>query len=89
MSGYVYFVIGLAIALSVSTYVCLDPFSMTYIIQVAASVTAVVGVATGSHRRRIKKWIQDKLGIDENAKKEVEEDVIEFTDGKEDCLEQP
>lgn len=89
MSGCFYFVMVLAVALSVSTYVCLDPFSMTYIIQVASSVAVVVGVATGGHRRRIKNWIQEKFSIDENAEKEVEEDVVEFTDENVNCLERP
>lgn len=32
----------------------------------------------GVYWRKAKKKVQDKLGIDENAKKEVEEDVVEI-----------
>ena len=51
---------------------------MTYAIQVVA-----VGAVAGILWRRAKRKIQSKMGIDENAKKEVEDDVIEFTDPQE------
>lgn len=52
-------VIYLVVALSISTYVCLDPFSMTYIVYIAV----VVGVAVKGPWRRVMKFIQDKLGF--------------------------
>lgn len=55
----------------------LDPSVMTYTIQVAAGVVVAVGAVVGIYWRKAKKKVQNKLGIDENAKKEVEEDVIE------------
>lgn len=55
----------------------LDPSVMTYAIQVVAGVIVAVGAVIGIYWRKAKKKVQDKLGIDENAKKEVEEDVIE------------
>lgn len=54
----------------------LDPSVMTYAIQVIAGVVVAVGATAGIMWRKAKKKMQDKLGIDENAKKEVEEDVI-------------
>ena len=54
---------------------------MTYTIQVVAGVVVAVGAVAGIYWRKAKKKVQDKLGIDENAKKSVEDDVIE-TDGE-------
>ena len=51
---------------------------MTYAIQVVAGVIVAVGAVVGIYWRRAKRKVQDKLGIDENAKKEVESDVIEI-----------
>lgn len=56
----------------------LDPSVMTYAIQVAAGVIVAVGAVVGIYWRKAKRKVQDKLGIDENAKKEVESDVIEI-----------
>jgi len=58
----------------------LDPSVMTYAIQVIAGVVVAVGAAAGIMWRKAKRKMQDKLGIDENAKKEIEEDVVEFKD---------
>ena len=58
----------------------LDPSVMTYTIQVVAGVVVAVGAVAGIMWRKAKRKIQSKMGIDENAKKEVEADVIEFTD---------
>lgn len=60
----------------------LDPSVMTYAIQVVAGVIVAVGAVIGIYWRKAKKKVQDKLGIDENAKKEVEEDVIETVEEK-------
>ncbi len=53
----------------------LDPSVMTYAIQVVAGVVVAIGATAGILWRRAKRKMQDKLGIDENAKKEVEEDI--------------
>ena len=58
----------------------LDPSVMTYAIQVVAGVVVAIGAVVGIYWRKAKKKVQDKLGIDENAKKEVEEDIVEFSD---------
>jgi len=55
----------------------LDPSVMTYTIQVVAGVVVAVGAVAGICWRKAKKKVQDKLGIDENAKKSVEDDVVE------------
>ena len=67
-------------SLNVAAYI--DPSVMTYVIQVVAGIVVAVGAVVGVYWRKAKKKVQDKLGIDVNAKKEVEEDIVEFTDGK-------
>ncbi len=73
--------IGLAACLAVmlmgTAHAYLDPSVMTYTIQVVAGVVVAVGAVAGIYWRKAKKKVQDKLGIDENAKKSVEDDVIE------------
>ena len=75
----VYFALCLSIALSTFASAYLDPSVMTYTVQVVAGVAVAAGAVVGVLWRRAKKKVQDKLGIDENAKKEVEEE-IDFDD---------
>ena len=56
----------------------LDPSVMTYTIQIVAGVVVAAGAVIGIWWRKAKKKVQDKLGIDENARKEVEDDIVEF-----------
>lgn len=58
----------------------LDPSVMTYAIQAVAGIVVAVGAVAGIYWRKAKRKLNDKLGIDENAKKEVEEDVVEITE---------
>lgn len=69
---------GLSLMLMTSAGAYLDPSVMTYAIQIAAGVVVAAGAVVGILWRRAKRKVQAKLGIDENAKKEVEADVIEF-----------
>lgn len=54
----------------------IDPSVMTYVIQAVAGVVVAVGAAVGIYFRRVKKKLNDTLGIDENQNKEVESDEI-------------
>lgn len=60
----------------------IDPSVMTYTIQIVAGVVVAAGAVAGVLWRKAKKKVQDKLGIDENANKEVEEDIVEFEEEK-------
>lgn len=60
----------------------LDPSVMTYAIQAIAGIVVAVGAVVGIYWRKAKKKLNDKLGIDENAKKEVEDDIVEIVDEK-------
>lgn len=71
---------GMLMALSINASAYLDPSVMTYTIQVVAGVIVAVGAVIGVYWRKAKKKVQDKMGIDENARKEIEEDVVEIED---------
>lgn len=71
---------GLTNALSINVAAYLDPSVMTYTIQVVAGVVVAAGAVVGIYWRKAKKKVQDKLGMDENAKKQMEEDVVELTE---------
>lgn len=80
--GYVFALT--AIMMSGAAYAYLDPSVMTYAIQAVAGVLIAVGAVVGIYWRRAKNKINEKLHIDENAKKEVEDDVIELDNSDED-----
>ena len=77
---FLFAVPGICVVLSTPAFAYLDPSVMTYTIQIIAGVVVAVGAVAGILWRRAKKKVQNKLGIDENAKKEVEEDVVEYDD---------
>ena len=74
---------SLMAAMTVTASAYLDPSVMTYTIQVVAGVVVAVGAVVGVYWRKAKKKVQDSLGMDENAKKTVEEDVIELENSEE------
>lgn len=72
---HLYFILCMILMFTVPVCAYIDPSVMTYTIQVVAGVAVAVGAVVGVLWRRAKKKVQDKLGIDENAKKEVEDDI--------------
>lgn len=72
------FVLGLLLTFSTTAFAYIDPSVMTYSIQIVAGVVVAVGAVIGIYWRKAKKKVQDKLGIDENTHKEVEDEVIEI-----------
>lgn len=76
LSVYVTFAFCFMISLAVSANAYVDPSVLTYVIQAVAGIVIAVSAAVGIYWRKAKKKLNDKLGIDENAKKEVEEDVV-------------
>jgi len=78
----IYSFICIVVLLTIPAYGYLDPSVMTYAVQAVAGVIVAVGAVIGVYWRKAKRKVQDKMGIDENAKKEVEEDVVEFKDGE-------
>ena len=74
---------GMMLALSINACAYLDPSVMTYTVQVVAGVVVAVGAVVGVYWRKAKRKVRDKMGIDENAKKIVEDDVVEIEDNVE------
>ncbi len=75
--GTMYF----ALVLTVTPYIAyayIDPSVSSYMIQAIAGIVVAVGAFVAIYWRRAKKKVQNKLGIDENARKEKEEDVQVF-----------
>lgn len=54
----------------------IDPSTTTYLIQAVAGVAIAVGAAVTIYFRKAKKKVVEKLGIDENSQKEVEDEII-------------
>ena len=71
-----YFGIAFLVLFSVNAMAYIDPSVMTYVIQAVAGIAIAIGAAVGMYFRSAKKKINNKLGIDENKNKEVEEDEI-------------
>ena len=71
-----FFVICFSILFSVNAKAYIDPSVMTYVIQAVAGVVIAIGAFIGIYFRKAKRKINEKLGIDENKNKEVEDDEI-------------
>lgn len=56
----------------------IDPSVATYAVQTIAGVVVAVGAVAGIMLRKFKRVLHDKLGIDENANKEVEPDIYVY-----------
>ena len=78
--AYLYFIVCFSLILSTPAYAYLDPSVMTYTVQVVAGIAVAVGAVVGIYWRRAQRKVQEKLGIDENANKEVEEEIGEFSE---------
>ena len=74
----IYFTFCFVLMFAMPAKAYIDPSVATYTVQVIAGVAVAVGAVAGVMWRKAKKKVQDKLGIDENAKKEVEEDIVEI-----------
>jgi len=57
----------------------LDPSVVTYVIQVVIGVVITVGSIVLIYWRKAKQNVAKKLGIDEEVKKEIEDDVIIYS----------
>ena len=61
----------------------IDPSVMTYSIQAIAGVAIAVGAVVAVFWRRAKKKVSDKLGLENNTKKEVEDEIIVVEENEE------
>ena len=77
-----FYVLGFIFLFSQDVYGYIDPSVMTYAIQAIAGVFIALGAVVGIYFRKMKKKVNDKLGIDENKNKEIEKDEIIVKDEK-------
>lgn len=77
---YLFYILCFTVMLALPVSAYLDPSVTTFAIQVIAGAAVAIGAVVGIFWRKAKKKVQDKLGMDENSKKEKEEDVVEFDD---------
>jgi len=73
-------VISLNITFLPTAFAYIDPSATTTLIQGIVGVAVAVGAAGAILWRRAKKKVSGVLGIDENAKKKTEADVVEDDD---------
>lgn len=77
LAGIVWFVLVL-VSVPFTALAYIDPSVSSYLIQAVAGIVVAVGAFFAIYWRRTKKKIRDKLGMEENARKETEEDVQVF-----------
>ena len=77
---YLYFTACFMMMFSTTACAYLDPSVTTYMVQVIAGVAVAAGAIIGVAWRKAKRKVQDKLGIDENAKKEMEDEIVDLDD---------
>ena len=70
-----YFAVCFAFMFAMPANAYIDPSVATYAVQAIAGVAVAVGAVAGIMVRKFKRMLQEKLGIDENANKEVEPDI--------------
>lgn len=61
----------------------IDPSTTTYLIQAVAGIAVAVGSFVVIYWRRVKKRLNDKMGINLDKNKEVEDDIVVKDDGNE------
>lgn len=64
--------------IEIPAFAYIDPSVMTYTIQAFAAVIITVGTVIGVIWRRAAKKAKKVLNIDENSKKEVEDDIVVY-----------
>ncbi|MBQ4552985.1 MAG: hypothetical protein IJA59_08545 [Clostridia bacterium] len=74
------FMLSLNIIFCSTAFAYIDPSTTTFIVQAVAGVAVAVGAVFTIWWRKAKKKVQKTLGIDENANKKQEDDVIEDED---------
>lgn len=74
LSAYLCF--GMMIFATVNAAAYIDPSVVSYAAQAIAGIVIAAGAVFFVWWRKVKKKVSKKLGIDENAGKEVEEDIV-------------
>ncbi len=78
-----FLILWISVFFMISTAAYIDPSVMTYAVQAIAGVAIASSVVIFAFWRKAKRKIKKTLGIDENAGKEIEEDIIDLTENAE------
>ncbi len=70
-----YFTLCLMLMFTTTACAYIDPSTTTYIVQAVAGIAIAIGAFFIVYWRKAKHKIADKLHIDENANKEVEDEI--------------
>ncbi len=73
-----YYVVCFSMLTEMVSYAYIDPSVTTYAIQMIAGVAIAVGAVAGIYWRKARKKLNEKMGIDENRNKIVEDDVVQI-----------
>lgn len=76
ITAMIWFGICSAALLSVSASAYIDPSVVSYTAQAVVGIAIAAGAVFFVWWRKVKSKVSKKLGIDENAGKEVEEDIV-------------
>ena len=68
---------------SMVVFAYIDPSAITYLIQIGVGALVTIGAVIGIVISKIKKKAKEKLTIDFDKNKTVEEDVVEYIDSEE------
>ena len=71
----IYFTFCFVFLFTTPVYAYIDPSVATYAFQAIAGVAVAAGAVGGIMIRKFKRVLNEKLGIDENANKEVDPDI--------------
>lgn len=74
----IYFAVCFIFMFAIPVKAYIDPSVATYAVQAIAGVAVAVGAVAGIMLRKFKRVLHNKLGIDENANKEIEPDIVVY-----------
>lgn len=74
---FLHLAIWSAVLLTVYSFAYIDPSVMTFAVQAVAGVVIASSVIIIAYWRKAKKKIKNTLGIDDNSKKEKEDEIVE------------
>ena len=74
----IYFTVCFVFLWEAPVYAYIDPSVATYAFQAIAGVAVAIGAVGGIMIRKFKRMLHEKMGIDENANKEVEPDIVVY-----------
>lgn len=85
----VYFCLCFLLLFSTTAQAYIDPAVTSYLVQAIAGVAIAIGAVVTLYWRRAKKKVAEKLGVEENQAKEVEDEIVAFSKESPEGKDQP